>query len=155
MSSSILEVDERNRILAEVDRIENVECGFPACQRDGHDHMSPTSKWRHQLLVERFDEGAIFFEINYIPGQAPLGYLEMHADREMTAAEMREMAVSYEKFPDLLRKYADLMDVIDRATAALSGKDETLTYVEFTEMAAAVDLAPSEVLRIAEKIRQA
>jgi hypothetical protein len=87
-----------------------VDCGFPDCKGLGHEMFAQPEEWAHRLGHSSFE--LVNVEFHKFGREAPIALLDMHADGEMTAAELRADADLYEAYPAWLRARADELDAL-------------------------------------------
>lgn len=92
------------------DAVMAVDCGFPDCEGLGHEVFAQPAEWAHRLGHSSFD--LVDVEFHRFGREAPIALLDMHADGEMTAAELRADADLYEAYPAWLRARADELDAL-------------------------------------------
>jgi hypothetical protein len=91
------------------------DCGFPDCEGIGHDAGVQPAEWAHRLGHSSFDK-YIDVEFHKFCDESPIAVLDMHADGEMTAAELRVEADLYEAYPAWLRARADELDAFNASS---------------------------------------
>jgi hypothetical protein len=94
------------------ERAAAIDCGFSDCEGNGHESLLPPSEWAHRLGHSSFDP-YVDVEFHKFRAESAIAVLAMHADGEMTAAELRADADLYEAYPAWLRARADELDALN------------------------------------------
>ena len=89
----------------------NTPCKYAECTGDGHEHVLPESDWSHEAVNSSFDGGIVLSSISDRLGTFT-GDISFEGSGEMTAAEFRDAADTYEAFPAWLRSMADRLDAL-------------------------------------------
>ena len=90
---------------------QNTPCKYPECTGDGHEYIVPESDWSHEAVNASFDGGIVLGSISDRLGIFT-GDISFEGSGEMTAAEFREAADTYEAFPAWLHTMADRLDAL-------------------------------------------
>ncbi|TFD25872.1 hypothetical protein [Cryobacterium lyxosi] len=90
---------------------QNTPCKYAECTGEGHEHILPESDWSHEAVNDSFDGRTVLGSISDRLGTFT-GDISFEGTGEMTAAEFRAAADTYEAFPAWLRSMADRMDAL-------------------------------------------
>ncbi|WP_146072855.1 hypothetical protein [Cryobacterium sp. Y62] len=90
---------------------QNTPCKYAECTGEGHEYILPESEWSHEAMNTSFDGKIVLGSISDHLGTFT-GYISFEGNGEMTAAEFRDAADTYEAFPEWLRAMADRMDAL-------------------------------------------
>jgi hypothetical protein len=92
------------------------DCGYDSCDGTMHDHLATPTEWWHRVVAETFDGSSVMLDVSREPDGEYVGNISMESDGDVTAAELRATANTYEAFPAFLRAQADRMDALNGVT---------------------------------------
>lgn len=100
---------DADRAIAEA---QNTPCNIANCNGWQHEEGVMPSEWSHEVVSDAFDGGTVSAAAVITKGNVT-GYLDYQACGDMTAADFRAEADTYEAFPAWLRSMADRMDALN------------------------------------------
>ena len=105
----------------------NTPCDIADCNGLQHEAGVPQPEWMHEVTNEGFDGRNVHASVWIAADGKAHGYMDYEAAGDMTAADFRAEADTYEAFPAWLRSMADRMDVLNaQAWIAANPKWETV-----------------------------
>ena len=89
------------------------DCGLDNCDGTMHDPLAPTAEWWHRVVAETFDESSVMLDVSRDPEGNCSGNISIEMEGDVSAAELRATADTYEAFPAFLRAQADRLDKLN------------------------------------------
>jgi hypothetical protein len=119
---STIHSTETEALAAEYHRLKrearDTPCGFENCDGTGHEIHASTDEWFHRVVHEMFDGRVVELDITATPAGVYKADLLIEGEgSDLTAADLRKEADLYDSYPALLRRMADRMDELNKASA--------------------------------------
>ena len=132
MSTSVIHKpltdSETDKAIAEA---QNTPCGIEGCNGWQHEDGVAPSAWTHEVVKEGFDRKNVTASVWIAEDGKANGYIDYEANGDMTAAEFRAEADTYEAFPAWLRSMADRIDTLNaQAWIAANPKWKTVPVAD-------------------------
>jgi hypothetical protein len=89
------------------------DCEYTNCDGTMHDHLAAPAEWWHWVVAETFDGSSVLLDVSREPDGQYVGNISVESEGDVTAAELRATANTYEAFPAFLRAQADRMDALN------------------------------------------
>lgn len=104
----LIEESKRQNALAQT-----TPCAYENCDGTGHDRLGTPKDWWHRVVSETFDEAMVKWDVSRNPDGEYIGNISMESEGDVTSAELRATADTYEAFPAFLRAQADRLDALN------------------------------------------